>query len=132
MSSFVSQTEHDGPTSHFWSTEHLGTEAVAAFVDGELTATARKRAQEHLLACPECRREVARQHLAAQRLRDSAALRIPSELRSRLAQMRDMVDNAEVTDAVADMRALAKRRPESLLAAVEQLMRELRRGGLRP
>ncbi|ALA67051.1 anti-sigma factor family protein [Corynebacterium lactis] len=123
---------------HFLSTEHLGTEAIAAFVDGELSATAERRAQAHLLACPECRREVARQRQAAKRLRDSEALHIPPELRARLAGMCDFADPRSETSGAAsgsadtrDARGLAYRRPESLSAALEQIVRGIRKGGHR-
>nr|WP_120491312.1 zf-HC2 domain-containing protein [Corynebacterium lactis] len=127
--------------SHFLSTEHLGTEAIAAFVDGELSATAERRAQSHLMACPECRREVARQRQAARRLRDSQALHIPAELRARLAGMCDFVESEGESgpasgadyraDAAGDARGLAFRRPESLSAALEQIIRGIRKGGHR-
>ena len=43
----------------FASVEHLSLEAVAAFVDGELTPLAMHRARVHLVHCEECRAEVA-------------------------------------------------------------------------
>ena len=39
-----------GDDKRFLSTEHLGTEAIAAFVDGELSVVAERRAQAHLLS----------------------------------------------------------------------------------
>lgn len=114
----------------FLSTEHLGTEAIAAFVDGELSDSAERRAQAHLMACPECRREVAHQRLAARRLRNSAALHIPSDVRARIASL---AGNCELENSTGGTptRRLAHRRPESLGVAVEQIVRGLRRGGSR-
>lgn len=111
------------PHHEFSSTDHLGSEAVAAFVDGELGPTAQRRARAHLLACPECRREVARQRQAARRLRDSGEVRIPEELRERLASLtRDqMPENAP------GARHLSHRRPDSLSAFVESAWRNLKK-----
>src|ERR1700754_5161681 len=51
---FASQS--DGPVGprRFGSTEHLSTEAIAAFVDGELTMKSHLRAASHLSVCPDC------------------------------------------------------------------------------
>lgn len=110
----------------FLSTEHLGTEAIAAFVDGELSLVAERRAQAHLMECSECRREVAKQRQAAKRLRDSAALHIPAELRARIA---DFAGSCEDCGSPRSTRHLAHRRPESLSAALEQIVRGFRKGG---
>lgn len=112
----------------FLSTEHLGTEAIAAFVDGELSEIAERRAQAHLMACPECRREVAHQRLAAKRLRDSAALHIPAEVRARIANLAGACEDTDPARAIS-ARSLAHRRPESLSVALEQIVRGLRKGG---
>jgi len=44
----------------FSSTEHLASEAVAAFADGELRMAAYLRAARHIAECPECAAEVMR------------------------------------------------------------------------
>ncbi|CAB0501065.1 hypothetical protein CIP101280_00804 [Corynebacterium diphtheriae] len=49
---------------HFASVEHLNPEAVAAFVDNELSPAAAHRAKIHLVHCPECREEIHRQRRA--------------------------------------------------------------------
>ncbi|WP_256882006.1 anti-sigma factor family protein [Corynebacterium amycolatum] len=115
-----------GDDKRFLSTEHLGTEAIAAFVDGELSLVAERRAQAHLMACPECRREVAKQRQAAKRLRDSAPLHIPAELRARIA---DFAGSCEDSEPHRSARHLAHRPPESLSAALEQIVRGFRKGG---
>lgn len=126
---------HSTSQRHFLSTEHLGTEAIAAFVDNELPPRAMRRAQAHLMACPECRSEVAKQRQAARRLRDSQEIHVPANLRARLAAMNaesmKPMDSSATSAAQPDASHLAHRRPESLTAAFEQVVRNVRRGGNR-
>lgn len=69
--------------------DHLGPEAVAALVDGELETQARERAHSHITNCMECRAEVERQRTAASRLRecDAEDVHIPASLLSKLQQL---------------------------------------------
>lgn len=69
--------------------DHLGPEAVAALVDGELSTQARERAYGHIANCMECRAEVERQRAASARLRESEAcdVHIPASLLSKLQQL---------------------------------------------
>ncbi|WP_318841911.1 zf-HC2 domain-containing protein [Rhodococcus sp. Z13] len=60
------------PPRRFGSTEHLASEAVAAFVDGELRMNAYLRAAQHLSLCPECAAEVEAQQQARHALRAAA------------------------------------------------------------
>ncbi|MET3943463.1 anti-sigma factor family protein [Corynebacterium mucifaciens] len=71
----------------FKSTDHLNPEAVAAFVDGELSDSAFHRAAKHLAACDECRAEVDCQRKAANRLRvvGDSDVHAPASLVERLA-----------------------------------------------
>ena len=73
----------------FNSTDHLNPEAVAAFVDGELSNSAFRRAARHLEDCDECSAEVDAQRRAANRLRvvDNSAVHAPASLVERLAGM---------------------------------------------
>lgn len=73
----------------FNSTDHLNPEAVAAFVDGELSDSAFRRAARHLEDCDECSAEVDAQRRAANRLRvvDNSAVHAPVSLVERLAGM---------------------------------------------
>lgn len=132
---------HSSHRHEFLSTEHLGTEAIAAFVDGELSPTALRRAKAHLLACPECRREVARQRQASRRLRDSSEIHIPADLRARLASLSESV--CEERDAAgmaygtgtgergfANEREDVPRRPQTFKEAMQHLMRNVRKGGV--
>ena len=103
---FASQSDAPlGAPRQFGSTEHLSTEAIAAFVDGELRMNAHLRAAHHLSLCPQCAAEVEDQSRARAALRDSSPIRIPSTLLGMLSQIphapRD--DAADVlSDELAD------------------------------
>lgn len=49
--------------------DHLGPEAVAAFVDGEMSSKSAHNARVHLVLCENCRDDVHKQRHAAQALR---------------------------------------------------------------
>jgi hypothetical protein len=85
---FASQSDAPvGAPRQFGSTEHLSTEAVAAFVDGELRMNAHLRAAHHISLCPDCAAEVDGQRRARAALRDSHPIRIPSTLLGLLSQI---------------------------------------------
>ena len=85
---FASQSDAPvGAPRQFGSTEHLSTEAIAAFVDGELRMSAHLRAAHHISLCPECAAEVDGQRRARAALRDSNPIRIPSTLLGLLSQI---------------------------------------------
>ncbi len=84
---FASQSDEPVGPRQFGSTEHLSTEAVAAFVDGELRMTAHLRAAHHLSLCPQCATEVEAQRQARAALRDSCPIAIPSSLLGMLSQI---------------------------------------------
>ncbi|MGY1914465.1 anti-sigma factor family protein [Blastococcus sp. SYSU DS0973] len=63
---------------------HLAQEAIAALVDGELTAGPANRAARHLAGCATCRMAVAAQREAKEALHDSADVAVPGDLMSRL------------------------------------------------
>lgn len=69
-----------GAPPRFSSTDHLATEAVAAYVDGELPMKAHLRAASHLSACPQCAAEVDAQRQACAALRESRPVSMPSTL----------------------------------------------------
>ncbi|WP_124711171.1 anti-sigma factor [Gordonia insulae] len=71
----------------FAPTEHLASEAVAAFVDGELGMTAHMRATEHLAHCTECMSAVDAQISARARLRSAGDVSIPAGLLGQLSQI---------------------------------------------
>ncbi|WP_338026136.1 anti-sigma factor family protein [Corynebacterium uropygiale] len=66
--------------------EHLGPEAIAAYVDGEMGPTARRRAHHHLCECEECRNEVDRHRMTAARVRSCRGddVPMPEDLLARL------------------------------------------------
>ncbi|RVW06102.1 zf-HC2 domain-containing protein [Rhodococcus spongiicola] len=65
----------------FGSTEHLASEAIAAYVDGELGMNAYVRASHHLSLCPDCAAEVDTQQQARVALRRVAGdVSMPSSL----------------------------------------------------
>ena len=85
---FASQSDVPvGAPRQFGSTEHLCSEAIAAYVDGELRMNAHLRAAHHLSLCSECAAEVEYQSRARSALRDSHPIRIPAELLGLLAQI---------------------------------------------
>jgi hypothetical protein len=85
---FASQSDAPvGAPRRFGSTEHLSTEAIAAFVDGELRMNAHLRAAHHLSLCGQCANEVDAQRQARAALRDSCPIDIPSSLLGLLSQI---------------------------------------------
>ena len=68
------------PGRRFGSTEHLASEAIAAFVDNELRTGAFMRAASHLSLCPECSADVDAQRQARIELRRAADVAMPASL----------------------------------------------------
>lgn len=64
---------------------HLSTEALAAFVDGELAPTPRSRADQHILSCTECYLAVSVQRQSKVSLTGSSCFDVPSSLMARLS-----------------------------------------------
>ena len=63
------------------------TEAIAAYVDGELRMKAHLRAGHHLTLCPQCAAEVDAQGQARAALRDSRPISMPNSLMNLLSQI---------------------------------------------
>ena len=85
---FASQSDAPvGAPRQFGSTEHLSSEAIAAFVDGELRMSAHLRAAHHLSLCPDCAAEVDAQAQAREVLRDSCPIAVPTSLLGLLSQI---------------------------------------------
>lgn len=83
----AAQTPSPRTDHHFSSTDHLSTEAAAAYVDGYLPPAGQSRADAHLSRCAQCRREVADQQDARRALRGSGPIRMPGDLRERLRML---------------------------------------------
>jgi hypothetical protein len=115
-SQFASQSDAPVGPRQFGSTEHLSTEAIAAFADGELRMTAHLRAAHHLSLCQECAMEVDAQRQAREALRDSCPVAMPSSLLGLLSQIpnhtpvdaQDSAESAQLADGAE--RARRKRR----------------------
>ncbi|MET7771209.1 hypothetical protein [Nocardia sp. NPDC005366] len=75
------------PSPRFRPTEHLASEAIAAYVDGELRMNAYLRAAQHLSVCPECAAEVDAQQQARIALRQSGQVSIPTGLHDSLTRI---------------------------------------------
>jgi len=86
-SQFASQSDAPVGPRQFGSTEHLSTEAIAAFVDNELRLTPHLRAANHLSLCQQCAAEVEAQRQARSALRESLPIAIPSSLLGQLSQI---------------------------------------------
>jgi hypothetical protein len=95
---FASQSDAPVGPRQFGSTEHLSTEAIAAFVDGELRMTAHLRAAHHLSLCMECAGEVEAQRQARAALRDSRPIAIPNSLLGLLSQIPQDTAQAQPND----------------------------------
>lgn len=99
---FASQSDQPVGPKRFGSTEHLSTEAIAAFVDGELRMSAHLRAAHHMSMCPQCSAEVDAQGQARSALRESCPIRIPSSL---LGALSDIPRHAPLEPPVEDATA---------------------------
>ena len=73
--------------AEFAPTEHLALEAVVAYVDSELSATATVRADRHLAVCRRCSDEVAAQVRARSLLRGGAPMAAPPSLLGQLNEI---------------------------------------------
>jgi hypothetical protein len=98
-SPFASQNDAPvGAPRRFRSTEHLSTEAIAAFVDGELRMTAHLRAAHHMSLCPQCAAEVEGQRQARAALRESRPIDIPTSLLGNLSQIPQDAEEDELAN----------------------------------
>lgn len=84
---FASQSSAPVGPRQFGSTEHLSTEAIAAFVDGELSMKGHLRAAGHLSQCAECAAAVDAQGQARTALRESCPISVPTSLLGALSQI---------------------------------------------
>ncbi len=85
---------------HYWGEAHLALDAVVAYVDDELSAAARSRAQDHLSRCRDCGAEVVAQYQARTALRGAAT---PSPSSSLLHTLRSIPQDAELPEQPAGL-----------------------------
>ena len=95
----------------FGSTEHLASEAIAAYVDGELRMYAYLRASHHLSICAECAVEVDSQQQARRALRRSGevddAVRSPVVCSSQIPTLQPGRSRRQVPVRLADSAGFA-------------------------
>ena len=115
-SQLASQSEAPVGPRQFGSTEHLSTEAIAAFVDNELRLTPHLRAASHLSLCPQCATEVEAQRQARSALRESHPIVMPSSLLGQLSQIPLTVPTQPAQPTPAPIRP-RRRESRSLLKA---------------
>jgi anti-sigma factor RsiW len=116
-SHFASQSDAPvGAPREFNSTEHLSTEAIAAYVDGELRMKSHLRAGHHLALCQQCAAEVEAQGQARTALRDSRPVSMPSTLMGLLSQIpqstpdETMPPQPRLTEQLADDNTRGRRK----------------------
>jgi anti-sigma factor RsiW len=81
--------------------QHLLPDAVVAFVDGELTASAHTRASAHLARCPFCAAEAYSQQQARSAVRAADAPCAPAGLLARLGAIPQEVELPSAPDGLA-------------------------------
>lgn len=81
--------------------QHLAPDAVVAFVDGELSASAHDRACVHVARCPFCTAEVAAQRQASKVVRESDTPGVSSGLLASLMAIPQEVDLPDGPDGLA-------------------------------
>ncbi|MGZ6833362.1 MAG: anti-sigma factor family protein [Mycobacteriaceae bacterium] len=107
-----------GALSAFSSSEHVATEAVVAYVDGELSMTAYQRAAAHVSSCAECAADVDAQERMRSALRSAAVLTMPVSLRGLLCRIPESrADRAE--DPAAGVALSGAFRPGAVVETAE-------------
>lgn len=108
----------------FASVDHLSSDAVAMFVDNELTTGAMHRARLHLVHCAECRDEITQQRDTVDYLRSECKneqVTAPTDLKDKLMSLANECSPGPGADDCAIQR------PDSFVAKVESMVRAVRR-----
>ncbi|WP_309117113.1 zf-HC2 domain-containing protein [Saccharothrix sp.] len=95
--------------------QHLLPDAVVAFVDGELSASAHSRAAAHLARCPFCAAEAYSQQQARSAVRAAPTPSAPASLLARLGAIPQEVELPSAPDGLAvteDGQLVAVQRPD--------------------
>lgn len=101
------------------SEQHLLPDAVVAFVDGELSATAHDRASAHMARCPLCLAEIVAQRQAASAVQAADAPVVPAALLATLRAIPQQVDVPSTPDGLAmtdDGQLVVVQKPEQMQA----------------
>jgi hypothetical protein len=101
---FASQSDAPvGAPRQFLSTEHLSTEVISSYVDGELRMSWYMRAATHVSMCSECADAVEAQEQARAALRASRPVSMPLSLLGQLSQIPlNAPDDQSESDTRAD------------------------------
>ncbi|WP_293954047.1 anti-sigma factor [uncultured Corynebacterium sp.] len=108
----------------FASVDHLSSDAVAMFVDNELTNGAMHRARLHLVHCADCREEISKQRDTVDYVREECKneqVTAPTDLKAKLMSLANECSPGPGADDCAIQR------PESFVAKVESVVRAVRR-----
>ncbi len=101
------------------SEQHLLPDAVVAFVDGELSATAHDRAAAHVARCALCAGEIAAQRQAASAVQSANTFSAPAGLLASLRAIPQQVEMPAMPDGLAvtqDGQLVAVQRPDRVPA----------------
>jgi len=102
------------------SEQHLLPDAVVAFVDGELSATAHDRASAHMARCSQCLSEIVAQRQAASAVQAADAPVVPAALLATLRAIPQQVDVPSAPDGLAmtaDGQLVVVQKPDQMPAA---------------
>jgi len=101
------------------SEQHLLPDAVVAFVDGELSATAHDRAASHVARCALCAAEIRAQRQAASAVQSANTFSAPAGLLANLRAIPQQVEMPAMPDGLAmtqDGQLVAVQRPDRVPA----------------
>jgi anti-sigma factor RsiW len=102
------------------SEQHLLPDAVVAFVDGELSATAHDRAAAHMARCSQCLADVVAQRQAASAVQAADAPVVPAALLATLRAIPQQIDMPAAPDGLAvteDGQLVTVQKPDQMRAA---------------
>lgn len=102
------------------SEQHLLPDAVVAFVDGELSATAHDRAAAHMARCSQCLADVVAQRQAASAVQAADVPTVPAALLATLRAIPQHVDVPSTPDGLAmtdDGQLVVVQKPEQMQAS---------------
>jgi len=102
------------------SQQHLLPDAVVAFVDGELSATAHDRAAAHMARCTQCLADVVAQRQAASAVQSADTPGVPAALLATLRAIPQRVEMPAAPDGLAvteDGQLVVVQKPDQMPAA---------------